>query len=342
MKIESKKLRLSKDKCAQIHVSKNKLAKCYSDLKVHGESMKKVNDGTYLGDIISQDGTIDKNIENRRQKGIGIFSQVTGMMNNISLGIFFYKISFTLRDAMLLNGILTNIEVWNHLKNKHVEILESVDLMLIRNIMNAHCMTAKEAFFLEAGLLPIEKVVVKRRLMYLWNIMARDDDELLKRFYLAQKLCKTKDDWAEVIEKDKKDYGIDLSDEEISSMKRNRFLKIVHEAVQRKALEDLNKVADSHSKSRNLMKANLDREKYLEDPRFSKSDVELLFSLRTRMIDVKSNFSNKYGDDVACRTCNVNVVIESQEHILNCDGLDDKLVKGKVDGDCAESLREQL
>ena len=68
--------------------------------------------------------------------------------------------------------------------------------------MNAHCMTAKEAFFLEAGLLPIEKVVTKRRLMYL-NIMARDDNKLLKRFYLAQKLCKTKNDWAELIEKER-------------------------------------------------------------------------------------------------------------------------------------------
>ena len=45
----------------------------------------------------------------------------------------------------------------------------------------------------------------------------------------------------------------------------------------------------------------------------------------------KSNFSNKHGDDVACRTCNVNVFIESQEHILNCDGLNDKLEKGKAD-----------
>ena len=66
-------------------------------------------------------------------------------MNNISLDIVFYKINFILRDASLLNGILTNIEVWNHLQNIHVEILESVDLMLIQNIMNAHCMTAKEA-----------------------------------------------------------------------------------------------------------------------------------------------------------------------------------------------------
>ena len=91
------------------------------------------------------------------------------------------------------------------------------------------------------------------------------------------------------------------------------------------------------------MKPNLVREKYLEDPRFSKSDVELLFALRSRMIDVKSNFSNKYGDDLACRTCNVNVVIESQEHILKCDGLEDKLEKGKVEyTDIFKSVDKQL
>ena len=126
-------------------------------------------------------------------------------------------------------------------------------------------------------------------------------------------------------------------------MKRNRFLKTVDEAVQRKALENLNKVVDSHSKSRNLMKPKLDREKYLEDPRFSKSDVELLFALRTRMIDVKSNFSNKYGDDVACRTCNFNVVIESQEHILNCDGLNEEPEKRKVEyTDIFKNVDKQL
>ena len=35
------------------------------------------------------------------------------------------------------------------------------------------------------------------------------------------------------------------------------------------------------------------------------------------MIDVKKNFPNKYGDDIACRTCKVQV--ESQEHLLKCE-----------------------
>ena len=62
---------------------------------------------------------------------------------------------------MLLNGILTNAEVWNQMKSKHIDILESIDLMLIKKFLNAHCMTAKEAFFLEAGIMPLNLYFLK-------------------------------------------------------------------------------------------------------------------------------------------------------------------------------------
>ena len=75
MKIESKKLRLSKEKCVQIHVSKDNHKVCDSTLKVHDDKMKKAKEGSYLGDILTDDGTLDKTIESRRQKGIGICSQ---------------------------------------------------------------------------------------------------------------------------------------------------------------------------------------------------------------------------------------------------------------------------
>ena len=61
------------------------------------------------------------------------------------------------------------------------------------------------------------------------------------------------------------------------------------------------------------------REPYFDDCRFSRSDIELLFSLRTRMLDLKGNFSNKYGLDIACRVCKVHV--ECQEHILKFEVL---------------------
>ena len=52
---------------------------------------------------------------------------------------------------------------------------------------------------------------------------------------------------------------------------------------------------------------------------FSNNDKELLFKLRTRMINVKSNFRNQY-ENVLCQLCD-NGAEESQSHLLECPTL---------------------
>jgi hypothetical protein len=73
------------------------------------------------------------------------------------------------------------------------------------------------------------------------------------------------------------------------------------------------------SKSRNLVKQRYGCEEYFHDKSFHKSEVELLFAMRTRMINVKKNFSSIYKDDIGCRLCKVHV--ECQEHLLDCQEL---------------------
>ena len=100
-------------------------------------------------------------------KAEGVCSQIIGMVNGLSLGHYFFKISFLYRDTMLENGILTNAEVWYPISDSQIGILENVDLMLIRKLVNVHSKTAKEAFFFKISLLPLKFVCMKKRLMYL-------------------------------------------------------------------------------------------------------------------------------------------------------------------------------
>jgi hypothetical protein len=74
---------------------------------------------------------------------------------------------------MLLNGILTNVEIWYLITDPQIEVLEDIDLMLIRKIVKGHAKAAKEAFFIETGLLPIRFVCMKRRVMYLHHILKK-------------------------------------------------------------------------------------------------------------------------------------------------------------------------
>ena len=315
-KIISKKLRLSAKKCHHLHFSKNK-TNCYSNLKADDIEMKKSTECSYLGDILCSDGSIDATIESRRQKGIGIVNQITGMVNGLSLGHHFYRISFIMRETMLLNGYLTNSEVWYPIKDNQIEILEDIDLMLIRKLVNGHSKAPKEAFFMEAGLVPVRFVMMKRRMMYLHNLLSKQRTELIRNFYEVQKDIRTKHDWYELAQQNKAELKIAQSDEQISEMKEEQFRNLVTKAVAWRAMDYLNTIALGHSKSKPLIKQSLAREKYFLDNRFSKSEIELLLALRSRMIPtIKNNFSSQYKNNLDCNLCHVKVC--SQEHLLHC------------------------
>ena len=82
--VESKKLRLSQQKCARIHVG-NGHENC-PELKVHEHIMKETESEKYLGDVIHKSGNIQETINRRKEKGVGIVSEVISIINEIPLG----------------------------------------------------------------------------------------------------------------------------------------------------------------------------------------------------------------------------------------------------------------
>ena len=68
--IESKNLKLSKAKCHKMHLGKEKIT-C-PVLKVHGENMEMSTEEKYLGDILMNNGKMQKTIDDRRSKGFGM------------------------------------------------------------------------------------------------------------------------------------------------------------------------------------------------------------------------------------------------------------------------------
>ena len=63
---------------------------------------------------------------------------------------------------------------------------------------------------------------------------------------------------------------------------------------------------------------NLEGMKYFNDPKFSPELSNLLFKLRTRMFNVRSNFRNNYvQSNTLCPLCSLSE--DSQEHLLECD-----------------------
>ena len=87
--------------------------------------------------------------------------------------------------------------------------------------------TAIEAFYLETSAVPIRFLLMGRRLLYLWDILQKSESELVKQVFISQKLFTVKNDWVLQVQSDLSECGIDLTENEISRMKRISYKKLI-------------------------------------------------------------------------------------------------------------------
>ena len=174
---------------------------------------------------------------------------------------------------------------------------------------------------MEFGIMPIKFIVKTRRLLYYWHILQRKKDELISRFYSAQKYSPSDGDWVNQIEKDKADIELELSEAEIKSMSKYRFKKLVKQKVERLAI--LNLEARKKQKSVKLNIKTFKPQGYILSKNLSISEVQTLYKIRNSMVDVKENFKSSNNENMLCRLCST--FSETQQHLLDCSLIREKL-----------------
>ena len=121
--------------------------------------MEEVKQDTCLGDILSSDGKNTANIKNRVSKGLGIVNQILTLLEAANFGYHYFEIAILMRESMLVNGILTNSEIWYNLLKAEIKELEEVDKLFLRKILTVPRSTPGESFFLELGILPFNIII---------------------------------------------------------------------------------------------------------------------------------------------------------------------------------------
>ena len=81
--------------------------------------------------------------------------------------------------------------------------------------------------YLELGCVPIRFIIQSRRLNFLKQILDRDEKSLLKNVLLEQVKKPIKGDWVSTVRKDLTKLNINLSFDQIKSMSKLTFKKIV-------------------------------------------------------------------------------------------------------------------
>ena len=231
------------------------------------------------------------------------------------LGSHRMEIGLHLRQAMLLNGILYNSEVWHSLSEAEVNSLERVDEHLLRALVKAHSKTPVEFLYLESGAVPIRFIIMSRRILYLQVLLQRDDNELTKKIYETQKENPSKGDFSELVNSDLKYLSDHLTESYIKSRSSAALKTEIKTLIRKKALEYLSKKQSEHSKIRSIKYSQLEAQSYIVSPLFTNEEVSVLYALRSRMIRTKVNFPSNH-QSLACTLCQSH--IDDQQHILHC------------------------
>ena len=162
---------------------------------VHGTVMSKVTEDTYLGDVISSDGSNSNTISSRIGKGLGIITEIMNMLGNVSFGPHYFKMGLVLRESLFLNSILTNSEIWYGLSDTELKQLEDLDLNLLRKILNTPSSVPPEGVYLELGCLNIKTIIKARRINYLRYLISESENSMLYKFFCTQWKYSCKNDW---------------------------------------------------------------------------------------------------------------------------------------------------
>ena len=118
---------------------------------------------------------------------------------------------------------------------------------------------------------------------------------------------------------DIRDIGLFLTFDQIESLSKEMFKKVVKEKVKKKSFDYLTEIQATHSKAKNIVYEKLSLQTYLgSNSSLSIKEKSLIFAARARMLDGKANF--KIGKtDLRCRKCLVEE--ETQKHLLECSEL---------------------
>ena len=246
------------------------------------------------------------------------------IIRSVNFGYHTIEIAFLLRESILLNGILTNIEVWHNVFNSEIEELEKIDRQYIQKIFDVPKSVPSAAIFLETGLLPVSVIIKVRRLNYLHTILQGPNTGMLFRVFTIQWYFPCKGDWTIQVKSDLKDFGIDCDLNDIKLKSKEAFKRLVKSKAKEYAFNMLCQKKESYSKLRNLDHIEFKAQEYLLNKNLTYDDIKLVFRFRTRMLNFSENF--KAGrETMVCPLCNLHS--DSQSLMLECPFMREELKK---------------
>ena len=131
------------------------------------------------------------------------------------------------RDSLLISKIVYSTEVWYNIRENEYKKLEEIDEMYMRKVFDLPKSVPRIGLYAECGKLPIRYIIKTRRLLFYWHILHLGENELLYKFYLAQKFKPGRNDWILVVHKDLEELNINMEEEDVKKITLQKFKDII-------------------------------------------------------------------------------------------------------------------
>ena len=123
------------------------------------------------------------------------------------------------------------------------------------------------------------------------HLLSRKTDELISKFYFAQKRKPLKDDWVSTFQNDIKELKIVENEEALKCMSKRKFKSMLKKCTKQAAMNYLSNIQKRHSKTRDInYNNNIKIQPYLKDMKLNTEEKQFMFKLRTSMTDVNIIF----------------------------------------------------
>ena len=222
---------------------------------VNGKPINESENKKYLGDYLTKYANPKATIQDRQQKGNGMFSNIRAILEDIPLGKRRLEIGITLREAWFINGTLENSEVWCSYSENNLKALCVLDRKMLKLVLNSHSKAPSEMLYLETGCLPLSQVITVRRLMYLHTILQRPETEIVRKVFTEQRNNPCKGDWVTLVEADLKELGMDF--ELIGRCSEDVFRQQISKKIRDKAFIELQQIQKGHEKVKYILFTDL-------------------------------------------------------------------------------------
>ena len=154
-------------------------------IAINGSVLKVVNQFTYLGSILTDDCTLDREIEARIRKASVAYGRLRDRVwqeHDIRL-----ETKIALYRAIVLSTLLYGCETWTCYR-KHIRALDSFHHRHLRFILRVKWqdMIPNTEILSRCGMTGIEAFIIRHRLRWAGHVMRMGDDRLPKKIFLSE------------------------------------------------------------------------------------------------------------------------------------------------------------